>query len=240
MAFALLASPAAAQCRLALALGLDVSSSVDAGEYQLQRDGLAAALLSDEVKRALFSAPGQWVTLAVYEWSGRWQQGLVLDWIALTGEGALTEAAERIAGATRSFDEYPTALGAALGYGATLLGRAPDCERRTLDVSGDGVNNEAFGPAQAYRAFPFGDTIVNGLVNTGSDPNVAAFYLAHVLRGPGAFLERAGDFRDFEAAMRRKLEREIGFAVIGEMTPPDRGQEPRRVSDHPGQVMGGL
>ncbi|MCB2138297.1 MAG: DUF1194 domain-containing protein, partial [Rhodobacteraceae bacterium] len=99
MAFALLASPAAAQCRLALALGLDVSSSVDAGEYQLQRDGLAAALLSDEVKRALFSAPGQWVTLAVYEWSGRWQQGLVLDWIALTGEGALTEAAERIAGA---------------------------------------------------------------------------------------------------------------------------------------------
>ena len=40
--------------------------------------------------------------------------------------------------------------------------------------------------------------------------------------------------------MRRKLEREIGFAVIGEMTPPDRGQDTRGVSDHPGQVMGGL
>ncbi|MCT8329714.1 DUF1194 domain-containing protein [Albidovulum sediminis] len=221
---ALLATPAAADCRLALALGLDVSSSVDAQEYALQRDGLAAALLSPEVKRALFYTPDQWVALAVYEWSGRWQQALILDWTDLRDESRLTEAAERIAGTSRSYRDYPTALGAALGFGAVLLDRAPDCERRTLDISGDGVNNEAFAPSDAYRAFPFGDTVVNGLVITGSDPEVAGFYLSQVLRGQGAFLERAGDFSDFEAAMTRKLEREIGFAVIGAMSPlpPDR------------------
>lgn len=217
--FAILATPAAAECRLALALGLDVSSSVDAQEYALQRDGLAAALLSPGVRRALFSTPDRWVALAVYEWSGRWQQALILDWTEIGDEGRLTAAAERIAGTSRSYRDYPTALGAALGYGATLLERGPACERRTLDISGDGVNNESYAPADAYRAFPFGDAVVNGLVITGSDPEVAGFYLSQVLRGPGAFLERAGDFRDFEAAMTRKLEREIGFAVIGAAAP---------------------
>lgn len=212
-----LAAPAAAasECRLALALGLDVSASVDAQEYALQRDGLAAALLSQEVKEALFSVGSQWVALAVYEWSGRWQQAMVLDWTPIRDEADLTRAAEGIAAAERSFDEYPTALGAGLGYGAMLLGRAPDCDRRTLDISGDGVNNEAFAPSDAYRAFPFGDTLVNGLVITGSDPGVVPFYLSNVLRGPGAFLEQAGDYRGYEAAMARKLRREIGFAVIG-------------------------
>ncbi|MCV2868190.1 DUF1194 domain-containing protein [Defluviimonas sp. WL0002] len=215
---------AAAECRLALALGLDVSSSVDPQEYALQRDGLAAALLSQQVKEALFSGDPRWVAIAVYEWSGRWQQAMVLDWTPIRNDMDLTLAAERIASAQRSYQDYPTALGAALGFGSTLLDRGPACDRRTLDISGDGVNNEAFAPSDAYRAFPFGDTLVNGLVITGSDPNVAQFYMSHVLRGPGAFLEQAGDYRDYEEAMARKLRREIGFAIIGAAAQPD-GEE---------------
>ena len=63
--------PALADCRLALALALDVSSSVNAAEDRLQREGLAAALTSDEVVEAALALPGQEVTLAVFEWSGR-------------------------------------------------------------------------------------------------------------------------------------------------------------------------
>ena len=37
-------APAAASCRLALALGMDVSRSVDDNDYAIQRDGLLAAL----------------------------------------------------------------------------------------------------------------------------------------------------------------------------------------------------
>ena len=42
-----LAAPVQAQeeCRLALVLGLDVSASVDAAEYRLQVEGLAASLI---------------------------------------------------------------------------------------------------------------------------------------------------------------------------------------------------
>ena len=41
------------------------------------------------------------------------------------------------------------------------------------------------------------------------------FYQREVLRGPGAFLEVAQGFEDYERAMRRKLERELTPPVIG-------------------------
>ena len=47
MAWLLGFGPAAAFCRQALALGLDVSSSVDEGEYTAQIEGLAQALSGD-------------------------------------------------------------------------------------------------------------------------------------------------------------------------------------------------
>jgi hypothetical protein len=66
-----LATPAVAQqeCRLALLLGMDVSASVDAAEYQLQIEGLAAALIHPSVVEAALSGTGP-VALSIYEWSG--------------------------------------------------------------------------------------------------------------------------------------------------------------------------
>ena len=50
---------------------MDVSSSVDPGEYRLQVDGLADALLDQEVAFALENGK---VRLAVLQWSGAGQQ----------------------------------------------------------------------------------------------------------------------------------------------------------------------
>lgn len=36
-----------------------------------------------------------------------------------------------------------------------------------------------------------------------------------MIHGPGAFLEIADGFEDFERAMRRKLEREMGVLSLG-------------------------
>lgn len=211
----LAAAPARAGCFLALALGLDVSASVDGREYRLQRDGTAAALMAPEVQQAMLGRPGEWVALAVYEWSGRWQQKLVLDWVAIRDAESLAAAAAQVAAARRSFAEFPTAVGYALGFGAGLLARAPDCERRTLDLSGDGINNEGFGPRLAYANFPFGGVTVNGLVIEDRDLRVRDFYVSEVIRGRGAFVEQARGYENFEAAMRRKLVREIGVLVVG-------------------------
>ncbi|MGR3364390.1 MAG: DUF1194 domain-containing protein, partial [Maritimibacter harenae] len=48
-----------ADCRQALVLALDVSGSVDAGEYRLQMDGLAQALTAPEVAAAILAPRGR-------------------------------------------------------------------------------------------------------------------------------------------------------------------------------------
>ena len=210
----LLAAPAEAACRLALVLALDVSSSVDHREYDLQRKGLAAALDAPDIRHAILSGDGE-VALAVYEWSGRHREKLHLDWAMLRSHADITRAAAALAGMERATAEFPTALGSALGYGAQVMTRAPDCTREVIDVSGDGINNQGFSPAIAYRHFPFENITVNGLVILGHDAGVLRHYRDEVLRGPGAFLEVADGFEDFERAMARKLFREIGNIRLG-------------------------
>lgn len=221
-ALALLTAPAAADCRLALVLALDVSSSVDAAEDQLQRGGLVAALTAPEVRAAFFATDDP-VALAVFEWSGRYNQEVLLDWTMIDSPAVLLHAAETIATSTRSHNDFPTAMGYALGYGAGLLERGPRCLYKTLDMAGDGQNNEGFGPPAAYAEFPFDGVTVNGLVVNGADyeaeTGLIAFYKRQVLHGPGAFIEIAQGFEDYERAMRRKLERELTPPVIGSHDP---------------------
>lgn len=206
-------------CRLALVLALDVSSSVDADEDALQRGGLAAALIDPNVQRA-FLAGDDPVALAIFEWSGRYKQALLQDWVLIRGEADLYQVAARIAESRRSETEFPTALGYALGYGAGLIARGPACAQATIDVSGDGVSNEGFGPEQAYRAFPFDGVTVNGLVvNAGefeAEVDLLDYYAREVIRGPAAFVEIASGFEDFERAMEAKLIRELGARLLGQ------------------------
>ena len=208
----------AAPCRLALALALDISSSVDAGEDALQRGGIVAALTAPEVEAAFFAADLP-VALAVYEWSGRYNQQLIVDWTLIDSREALLQVATQVAASARSHNDFPTAMGYALGYGAKLLARAPDCLYKTLDMAGDGQNNEGFPPSNAYREFPFDGVTVNGLVVNAADfegeVGLIAFYQGQVLHGPGAFLIVADGFEDYERAMRRKLVRELEPPAIG-------------------------
>jgi len=217
---ALWAGAAGAECRLALALGLDVSSSVDAAEDRLQREGLAAALTADDIVEAVLALPGQEVALAVFEWSGRYQQDLLLDWTPLNSRDDIFAAASRIARSERRYTEFPTAIGYALGYAAGLFADAPPCLFQTLDMSGDGRNNDGFAPDLAYRNFSMAAITVNGLVIGGDDEDLAGYYARDVIKGPGAFVETARDFVDFERAMRRKLLRELEVRAIGALEVP--------------------
>ncbi len=224
------ALPAAAACRLALVLALDVSSSVDAEEDALQRRGLANALMAPEVQRAIFATDAP-VALAAFEWSGRYNQELLLDWTVIDAPETLARVSRTLATSQRSYNEFPTAIGYALGYAAGLMTRAPACLFQTVDMAGDGENNEGFGPAAAYAEFPFESITVNGLVvdtaELGRDTALIAFYRDNILHGPGAFLEVAAGFTDYERAMRRKLERELRPPSIGAApAPASSGAQP--------------
>ena len=212
-----LAGAAQARCRLALALALDVSSSVDKNEYDLQRLGLAAALDAPEIRHAILNRAQGDVALAVYEWSGFYQHKLHLDWLLLKSDADISNAALAIGTMARSHDDFPTSIGPALGYGATLLERAPDCDRKVIDISGDGISNYGYGPEAAYKNFMFENVTVNGLVILSSSTGVAEYYRRNVLHGHNAFLVIAGGFEEFREAMTRKLYREINDIVLGKL-----------------------
>lgn len=212
---ALWAGSATAECRLALLLALDVSASVDARDYVLQRDGLARALDLPVIRNAILDGGPGAVALSVFEWSGRNQHVMIADWTMLDSAAAIDGMVARIAGHKRSYKDFPTAIGYALGFAAGHLAAGPRCDRQVIDVSGDGTNNEGFMPANAYAHFPFDGVTVNGLVIQGDQDGVVEFYNDHVLYGPDSFLEIAANFDDFEAAMGRKLFREINGMIIG-------------------------
>lgn len=207
------ASAQPARCGLSLVLAMDASSSVDAREYSLQMNGLAAALVDEEVLQAIADVGG--VQLYAFEWNGRYNQKIVVPWSYLYLPGDVLDAAAKIQNHERGRDDLPTALGYALGHASTALKSAPlACARKVIDVSGDGVNNEGFEPVAAYNNFDFDGVQVNGLVITGELPDPVAYYRKEVRFGPGAFVEVANGFEDYEVAMKRKLVREIRGAAL--------------------------
>ena len=206
----LAAAPAAAQeCRIALALGIDVSSSVDAEEYALQAGGLAAALRDPEVAAAFLAVPGEQVALMIFEWSGRRQQAVAVDWTPIAGAADLAAVAARIEAHGRAFSRHATAIGNAMTFGAGALAQRPDCYERVLDLSGDGETNDGVSPVAAKRGPAFDAITVNGLVIGVTRRILKRHYETFVIHGPGAFVEMADDHADFSRAMRRKLIREV-------------------------------
>lgn len=170
-------------------------------------------------------APGGAIHIAAYEWSGRRQHALIAGWTELTTPAAIDALAARLLAAPRSHADFPTALGHAIGYAARLFQQAPACDRRALDISGDGANNDGYEPPSAYRAFALDDVTVNALVVGGiARPQLVRYFQTMVIRGPGAFTEIAEDYRDYARAMKRKLLREIRPPMaIGALAPEPRG-----------------
>lgn len=224
-------SPALAQCRQALALGLDVSGSVDAAEYRLQLDGVARALLDDQVADAFLIMPDAPVRLMVFEWSAQLHQRQVIGWTEIRSRNDLAQIAERLFGTRAVPIENPsTAIGAAMLYGVQELQAQADCWQKTLDISGDGPANIGWHPRD-IRPEAIGEVVINGLVigpdapaninkNRHNLKTLLEYYEAYVLRGFGAFGEPAEDYADFERAMRRKLIRELQPVAVSALPDP--------------------
>lgn len=213
----MIAGGASADCRLALVLALDVSSSVDAREDRLQREGLARAMRAPEVVRAFVG--GAPVALSVFEWSGGSAQASLLaeDWVVIRRPSDVERAAEAIAGSFRGRDDLGTAVGAALARAEGLFAAGPECRSRTVDVSGDGIGNEGAEPRTVYARGDWDGVTVNALVIGGerAGSQLVAWFAEEVIRGPGAFWMHARGFEDYEEAMRIKLLRELEDAAVG-------------------------
>ena len=213
-----------ADCRLALALGLDVSGSVDTGEHALQRRGLANALRHPDIMALLTAGGAPPVEILVYEWSGPGAGHPLQPWTRIGDPAQIDRIASRITSAPRRASDPSTALGSAMAYGIAALGDR-GCWQRTLDISGDGKSNTGPRPAPLrQRALETGVTI-NALVIGADAPasgdarhvdiaELVAYFRANVIAGADAFVETALGFADYEAAMVRKLKRELQGLIL--------------------------
>src|ERR1700674_3428891 len=81
---------AAEEVDLLLVLAMDVSRSMDQPKFLLQRQGYAAAISDPQVLAAINSGPHQKIAVCFIDWSGPFEQRLVIDWSVIdTMETAL-------------------------------------------------------------------------------------------------------------------------------------------------------
>lgn len=214
-----LAVPARA-CDLALVLAVDVSGSVSPEEYEIQRRGLADALRDDVIAEALVRAEAR---LLVLQWTGQSRQRVTIPWTTIDGFEALERFAAAVAEDPRVWRHYSTAIGEALMVALRAFEAVPACQRRVIDVSGDGRSNEGISPRGLRPALAAADVTVNALVIEGAQPDLGAYFRREVITGPGAFAVSANSHFDYPERIREKLLRE----VVLQMSRRDAGSEDR-------------
>lgn len=204
----MLGAAGAQACSVALVLAIDVSSSVDSYEYQLQSSGMASAFRDPQVVDAIVGGGGAMVSVVF--WSGYPHQETRADWTLLQTEDEVASFAAELDGMGRTYAQFPTALGRAMQYIETIWSPETElCGRRVVDISGDGVNNSGPPTTSARRRLTERGITVNALVIEGEWPDPVAFYRENVIGGPGSFIEIARGYEDYARAFRKKLLREI-------------------------------
>ncbi len=211
------------QVDLMLVLAADVSRSIDADKYELQRKGYASAMSDPEVLHAIAAGPTGRIAVAFVEWAGSSSQRLVIGW-TVVGTAAEAQAfGAKVAVAPRSFMDR-TAIGSAIDFSAALFAAAPvAAERKIIDISGDGDSNGGRDIRTARDdALAHGITAINGIVilsdmsgpaylvaHTHPPGGLQAYYRQNVTGGVNSFVAVADGFESFGRSLVAKLIQEI-------------------------------
>jgi len=206
---------------LLLVLAADVSRSVDADKFQLQRNGYAAAITNPRVLEAIKSGPHGRIGISFVEWSGVGNQKVIVDWTAIGDIASAQDFSAHIVESQRPFADR-TSISSGIDFAMAQLEHAPfSATRRTIDVSGDGTNNSGREVTSARDDAVRKGVIINGLVILSETPlswnadhthppgGLANYYRNNVAGGPGSFVMVAENFESFGQALINKLVAEI-------------------------------
>lgn len=212
---------------LELALLVDVSGSVDATEYNLQKSGYVSAFNDAGIQNAIASFAGG-IAVTYIEWSSSAAQVARIGWTHITDAASSAAFALQLSGLARTFDGN-TAPGSAINFATPrFLNNGFEGGRWVIDVSGDGQQNQGADTSDARDAFlasvsgsEGGSKAINGLAI--GNQTLADWYSANIAGGVNSFVLRADGFDDFAGAVRTKIGREItgevpepgSFALVG-------------------------
>jgi Protein of unknown function (DUF1194) len=202
---------AAAPPALAVVLAIDVSASVNAERFVLQRDGIARAFLDRRLVDAITAVPGG-IEALVLEWSDPDTIAITVEWRRIADAQSATAFSGAVhASARRS--RGLTAIGPALLAAARQFDRLPQkAVRQAIDISGDGIANLGLPPAAARDRIVRAGITINALAILTDEPGLEAYYRAEVVGGAGAFVLTARGYPSFAEAMLRKLVLEVAGA----------------------------
>jgi hypothetical protein len=213
---------AAAELDLALVLAVDCSSSVNADEFALMMEGYAAAFRDEKVRAAIRTGPHRRIAVSLVQFSNTGWQRVAVDWQMLSDADSAEAFAKLLETTSRLVYGGATSLSGGIDYAARLLARAAlSAERRTIDVSGDGKNNQGRAVAAARDAAIAAGITINGLAILNEEPDIEAYYADEMIGGDHAFVVTAHGYADFAAAIARKLLKEIEVPVAS-ADPPTR------------------
>ena len=194
---------------VALVLAVDVSESVDAGEYQLQHEGIARAFENPDVIAAISNGTTGAIDVLMLEWSDRDKQATVVDWTKVSDAATGAAFAAKVRAGARSSNGLTAVGDALLASGAAFKTLADTPQRRVIDVSGDGMANIGPRPDDIRDALVAQGITINGLAILASEPWLDTYYNNEVIGGDGAFLLQVKDFNSFSTAIKQKLLAEI-------------------------------
>ena len=195
---------------LQLVLAVDSSGSIDADEFRLQMRGLSAAFRNPEILSAIKRGAIGAIAVTLIEWSGIDQQHQSLAWTMISDEESMALFADQLASTPRFIPGGSTSVSEALNYSGNLFATSGfTSDRRVIDVSGDGSNNNGVPPEEVRDRLVAAGVVINGLAILNDEPNLKEYYAASVIGGPGAFVLVAESYRTFSDAIQHKLVQEI-------------------------------
>lgn len=193
---------------LAIVMALDVSASVTADSYILQRDGIARAFRDPRLIETIAAMPGG-IEVLVLEWSDPDKQAVTVDWTPVFDAGGAARFAAAVHATTRS-SRGLTAIGPALAAAAAQFDHLPQTPmRRVVDISGDGIANIGEPPRAVRDRLVKTGLTINALAILTEEPWLEEYDRLNVIGGPGAFVVAARNFHSFADAMLRKLVQEV-------------------------------
>jgi len=202
---------------VALVLVVDASGSIDAAEFALQRDGIAASVADGAVLSAIKGGRHGRIAITLVEWGSPGGAAQVVDWHIVGDEGSAGDFAEAVRSAERVMQSY-NAIGDGMVLATGLIAACPCAPtRRVIDVSGDNPDMRSNVPAPLARdlAVKAGIT-VNALailqdmrLGPNGKPWLVEVYEREVIGGFAAFAIPAQGREDFARALRQKLIQEI-------------------------------
>jgi hypothetical protein len=206
-----LGQAAAEEVDVELILAVDVSSSMDAEELDIQRRGYLEAMRHPDVLSAIESGYLGRIAVTYLEWSGPASQRVIVPWTLIDG----AQAADGFANALDQgleLNRDTTSISRALEFAAELFeDNGFTAMRQVIDLSGDQPNNSGPSVLEAREAALARGITINGLpimVRFGYDI-LDQYFQECVVGGPGSFIIRVENFQTLAQAIRHKLVLEI-------------------------------